>query len=189
MVLELVAAKKSVRHEQFPLSYSNIYCVGKSISDKTFLLFFIIYGLFTPLLLILILFLLIWKKMQKKSQLNLASRFQIGYTHAAPTDQFNSRISTRSDFGDTHTMTQNQKKRNAKLAKIAIYIMAVFLVSWTPFTFNAIHAYVDSNACKVDWMIRTTDLSAKSSVLLNPIVYGVLNRNFKIFLRKSLGIN
>ncbi|KAJ7386500.1 hypothetical protein OS493_008634 [Desmophyllum pertusum] len=80
--------------------------------------------------------------------------------------------------------TSNSRRPDMKLLKTSFTVVCVFVMTWGPVSIVVI---VETAGCFIPWEVYTVVIYLMfSSSLVNPIIYGIMNPQFKLAFKKAL---
>nr|CCP46951.1 arthropsin [Cupiennius salei] len=100
---------------------------------------------------------------------------------------------TRTIFQNEKDMKKNnvkkvynkpRKRNDYKAAEMIMFVIAMFLISWIPYSLIAFIGQFGNRAVLTPWVSVLPSLFAKMSTIYNPAIYGLSHRHFRATLRK-----
>jgi len=79
-----------------------------------------------------------------------------------------------------------RRRWQLKLLRLTLIAIAAFILSWSPYCLASMISIFRGNNVLSAGEAEIPALMAKASVIYNPIVYAVMNRRFRMTLRKSV---
>ncbi|XP_035205617.1 rhodopsin, GQ-coupled-like, partial [Stegodyphus dumicola] len=80
--------------------------------------------------------------------------------------------------------TKPKKRNDYKAAEMIMFVIAMFLLSWTPYSLVAIIGQFGNTRILTPWVSVLPSLFAKMSTIYNPAIYGLSHRHFRATLRR-----
>ncbi|XP_054724911.1 rhodopsin-like [Uloborus diversus] len=80
--------------------------------------------------------------------------------------------------------TKPKKRNDYKAAEMVMFVIAMFLLSWTPYSLIAIIGQFGNPVVLTPWVSVLPSLFAKMSTIYNPAIYGLSHRHFRATLRR-----
>ncbi|KAG8175379.1 hypothetical protein JTE90_018064 [Oedothorax gibbosus] len=81
-------------------------------------------------------------------------------------------------------LNKPKKRNDYKAAEMIMFVIAMFLVSWTPYSLIACVGQFGNTDLITPWVSVLPSLFAKASTIYNPAIYGLSHRHFRATLRR-----
>lgn len=95
---------------------------------------------------------------------------------------------THSDFGQVGAKKCNSRQRvELKLAKIAAFLITLWLLSWTPYAIVALLGIFSDQSLLTPTASMVPALLAKMASVIDPFVYGHSHPRFRYEIRRLIG--
>lgn len=131
----------------------------KTASNRTYIFFLYIFGFAAPLLVIALSYILIIRALRKheRKMQRMAAKMKVGDLKA----------------------NKEKTKAEVKIAKIAIVIVCLFLLSWSPYATVALIGQFGPEKWVTPFLSELPVMLAKASAMHNPIVYAISHPKFR----------
>ncbi|XP_072139072.1 melanopsin-A [Mobula birostris] len=108
---------------------------------------------------------------------------------------FRAILSTNRDVekigGNTHRESRrqyNRIKNEWKMAKIALIVILLYIISWSPYSIVALTAFAGYASILTPYMNSVPAVIAKASAIHNPIIYAITHPKYRMAIAKYIPV-
>lgn len=164
--------------------------MSQAIEDRLYMLILITGGFLIPLMLILVSYTSILIKLSKRSRHltnndsrnhELRTRPQsVHYFHAIHSFQdIQSRTGSTIDKSENHQINQNLHRTEARAARTALLVCAIYCTAWGPYAFMATLSNFGYTQFHNVYSTSMLALCTKLAACINPLIYAFSSSSFR----------
>ena len=164
--------------------------MSQSIADRLYMIILIIGGFLIPLMLILVSYTFILIKLSKRSRHltnndnrnhELRIRLQsVHYFHAVQSfPDIQSGNGSTVDWADNNQISENLHRTEARAARTALLVCAIYCTAWGPYAVMATLANFGFTQFHNVYSTAMLALCTKLAACINPLIYAVSSSSFR----------
>lgn len=164
--------------------------MSQALEDRLYMLILVVGGFLIPLMLILASYTFILIKLSKRSRhlsnndnrnYELRLRPQnVCYFHPVHSlNDIQSRSGSTVEWSENNQITQNLHRTEARAARTALLVCAIYCTAWGPYAFMAILSNFGFTYIHNVYSTAVLSLCTKLAACVNPLIYAISSSSFR----------